>query len=273
MADTRTKEEKAIAIREASQSLEQIIAESGIVALREQPPLMQAISLALGMSKMRNLLTDDVCTKFFMPLQGSPLGFVTDKDTSGGYRVDVVREVVTEALLRGFRPIGNEFNIIAGRFYGAKNGFERIVHEYPGVTDVQIDLGVPQLQGDKGALVPCFARWFFRGEQQEIRCSTPEKPGDIDTRIPVKVNGGMGSDAILGKATRKLYARIYQRLTGCSRDVVDNDPSDVVQTSGAPVPPPEQDGRRIRLGKRSTEAEATAPIDPTVAQPEPGAAG
>lgn len=242
-------------------AIERVIEESGVVALRDQPPLMQAITLARGMQEMRSILTEDACNKYFMPLQGSTLGFITDKDQGGGYPVAVVREVVTEALLRGFRPIGNEFNIISGRFYGAKHGFERIVHEYPGVSSVEIDMGVPHLAGDKGALVPCEARWLFHGEVQSLRCASAEKPGDIDTRIAVKVNGGMGPDAIVGKATRKLYARVYQRLTGCSRDIVEADPSDVVQTTGAPVPSASDDGRRIKLGRDKPSVE-TATREP-----------
>jgi hypothetical protein len=208
-----------------------------------------------------------------MPLQGSKLGFVTDKDAGGGYPAEVVREVIIEALLRGFRPVGNEFNIIAGQFYGAKNGFERIVREWPGLTNLRIDLGVPHLVAEKGALVPCEARWRLDGRDMKVECR-PAAGDGFDTRIPVKVNGGMGPDAILGKATRKLYARVYQVLTGCASDIVDAD-GDVLTVPGQSLPAPAEptkDGQRIKMnGSKKQEAAAHDPV--TGEMPEPGAAG
>jgi hypothetical protein len=267
--DTRTPEEKQAAIVKASTDLETIITECGVTALAKQPPLLQTINLARGMQQMRALLKQSVVEAYFMPLQGSPLGFVTDKDANGGYTWEVVRDVVVEALLRGFRPIGNEFNIISGRFYGAKSGFERIVREFPGVSRVQYDLGVPTVS-DKGALVPFVIRWTYDGREMELRGSAPTKEGEFDTRIPVKVNGGMGADAILGKATRKMMARVYQRLTGCAADIVEAEPGDgpaVIDVLPAPAPAA-QDGRRISLKRNG--APASAPKSPIPHDPETG---
>src|SRR5690349_9721900 len=133
-----------------------------------------------------------------MPLQNSKLGFLTDKKE--GYPWEVVRDVLCEAFLRGFHPVNNEFNIIAEGFYGAKNGFERIVLDWPGLSDLRIDMGVPTMAGDKGALVPCTAAWRFDGQEMKVEClpATTTKDGEvlsIDTRIPVRVNSGMGPDA------------------------------------------------------------------------------
>jgi hypothetical protein len=44
----------------------------------------------------------------------------------------------------------------------------------------------------------------------------------LDSRIPVKVNERMGTDAIQGKAKRKLYAKILERLTGTEITTVDD---------------------------------------------------
>jgi hypothetical protein len=237
-------------------SIETIVSQCNVFALRDQPPLIQAVSRAKGMKELREMLTESVVNLYFMPLQGTPLGFLTDKDQSGGYSWEVVRDVVIEALLRGFHPINNEFNIIAGRFYGAKNGFDRIVHTYEGVRNLQISLGVPQMAGEKGALVPCEARWMYNGKQTAV-AYTAGTADTFDTRIPVKVNGGMGADAILGKATRKLYARIYQQLTGCGDDVIESDPLDLVPVQLPSPAEPAQDGRRIRMGGGRVENGAT----------------
>lgn len=267
--NTEQKSEKQVAIEKASNTIESAIAECGVVAIQDQPAFLQAIRLAHGIKMLKGALTDDFVRAYILPLQGSALGFITDKDSAGGYDMNVVREVACEALLRGFRLTGNEFNIISGRFYGAKNGFERIVMEYPGLRDLRVTMGVPHLVADKGALVPCVASWLYHGESDSIVCAAPAKDGEMDTRIPIRVNSGMGPDAILGKATRKLFARVYQRLTGCARDVVDSEPGETVAVPGEALPAPalpEHDGRRIKMNGGSAKAAAAA-AEPATRQP------
>lgn len=258
--EDKPKSDKALAIEKSSQTIEFAIKECGVAAVRSQPPFMQAIRMAHGIRTIREALPDSFVKENFMPLQNSALGFLTD--AKEGYSIDVVRDVLCEALLRGFMPVGNEFNIISGRFYGAKNGFERIVREFPGMRDLWFELGVPQLAGDKGALVPVVAKWHFEGVEDQLLCVDKTKEGGIDARIPVRVNSGMGADGILGKATRKMYARIYQRLTGCAQDVVDSDP-DVIPVNALPAPAePEKDGKRIKLSgdsKKNGEPAADPP--------------
>jgi hypothetical protein len=137
-----------------------------------------------------------------MPLQGSSLGFRTDKDSQGGYPEAVVIECATEALLRGLRLTGNEWNIIGGRCYVAQAGCARLVSTYPGLTDLEHAPGVP-VMGNGGAIVEYTMRWKLDGVAM-----------GMTRRIPVRVNGGMGMDAVLGKAKRKMLAAVYERLTG-----------------------------------------------------------
>lgn len=260
-------QERTQAIQKATDDIESVVAQCNVMALREKPALLQAIELAQGVAKLREILPDGIVQRYFMPLQGSKLGFVTDKDADKGYSVAIVREVVIEALLRGFRPVGNEFNIIAGNFYGAKNGFERIVREWPGLTNLRIDLGVPHLVAEKGALVPCEARWRLDGRNMSVECKPPTSDA-FDTRIPVKVNGGMGPDAILGKATRKLYARVYQVLTGCSNDIVDADGETItVPAPSLPAPAePAKDGQRIKMNGKKDAPPAEGKHDPVTGE-------
>src|SRR5699024_6704028 len=132
---------------------------------------------------------------------------ITPRDKDGNpmipYSVEVVRECFIESKLRGFHAVGNEWNIIAGRFYACKSGFRRQVTQWPGLTDFKDNYEVPRLIGDKGAVVKCRATWNKEGIAQSI-----------EREIPVRVNHGMGSDAILGKAQRKLLAAVHDRLTG-----------------------------------------------------------
>jgi len=265
--EEKPKTERQLAIEKSSMTIEMAIKECGVMAVRQQPPFMQAIRMAYGIRTIKEALPDPFIRDNFMPLQNSALGFLTDK-ADGGYPIEVVRDVLCEALLRGFMPVGNEFNIIAGRFYGAKNGFERIVREFPGMRDLWFELGVPHMAGDKGALVPCVARWHFEGVEDELLCIDKTKDGGIDARIPVRVNSGMGADGILGKATRKMYARIYQRLTGCASDVVDADP-DAIPATALPAPAePAKDGKRIKLSGDKKNGEPTPEPPPAAAAPQ-----
>lgn len=272
-----TKLTKREALVLSAEQIEKAINECGVLAVRDQPVFVQAVKMAQGIRMIREALPEGFVKESFMPLQNSALGFLTDKPD--GYPWEVVRDVLCEALLRGFRPVGNEFNIISGRFYGAKAGFERIVMEFQGVSDIRITLGVP-VMSDRGALVPCEASWRYQGKEDGIACIQTQ--GGIDSRIPVKVNNGMGPDAILGKATRKLFARIYQRLTGCSRDVIDADPDEVPRMELPATAEPAQDGKRIKLGRNGNKAAAEAgpsvnedgEVTPGDAQPpEPGSFG
>ena len=257
-----SKEEKKDAIVKASESIELAIERCGVMAVRKLPPLLQAIQMASGIRAIRNNMPKQFIEEHFAPMQNTTLGFLTDKPE--GYPWEVVRDVLCEALLRGFRPVGNEFNIIAGKFYGAKNGYERLVQEFPGLTKFRFELAVPAMS-QAGALVAGEAWWVLDGQPDRLVCKAPAPNSDeMDTRIPVKVHSGMGPDAILGKAHRKLHARVYARLTGCANSVVDAD-TDEMPPVELPAPAtPAQDGRRIKLGGKNgnTQAPPNEYVDP-----------
>lgn len=171
--------------------------------------ILKAVVMSRAINKLRQLLDGPVLDDL-LELQGSSLGFRTDKDGAKGYPREIVRDVAIEAILRGFRMVGNEINIIAGRLYATKEGFERCVREWPGISNIEIELGAPEIKGDS-AYIPGQAEWKMGGKFHGIhRHKTAEK----DLRIIVRVNNGMGPDAILGKARSKLYRLIHERLCG-----------------------------------------------------------
>ncbi|MEY4548408.1 MAG: hypothetical protein RL685_4603 [Pseudomonadota bacterium] len=263
------------AIEKASKEIESALSECGVDVIGKLPTFMQAVRMAQGISALRAALSDHFVQTVLMPLQGSKLGFLTDKDKDGGYGLNIVRDCCIEAMLRGFYVVGNEFNIIAGGFYGARAGWERKVAEYPGLTDLVHQPGVPQLAGDKGALVPYVATWCFNGKPMSLRCI--QEQGGPDLRIPVKVNAGMGADAILGKAARKVAFRIYQRINGSTLGAGEGEVGeDPLLTTGEPAPSavPEgtPEGRRISLGKRSPPKASEPAPAPVAAQPQARAA-
>ena len=57
--------------------IEQVVKECGVVALKDQPALMQAINLARGIKMLRNILNEDFVKATFSPLAGTALGFIT----------------------------------------------------------------------------------------------------------------------------------------------------------------------------------------------------
>lgn len=277
--------EKTERADEVCVAIEKAINECGIVAIRELPKFAQAIQMAKGIRSMRLALTDDFVKHGLMPLSGSTLGFLTDLDSKPAqdrYGIQVVRDCAIEAMIRGFNVVGNEFNIISGRFYGTKNGYSRLVAEFKGLTELVLQPGVPELKGDRGALVPFIASWRLHGKPMSIECKAGAD--GLDTRIPVKVNSGMGPDAILGKAERKMLFRIYQRVNGSAYGATDGEvgEGDSILTTGEPAPSPvpegTPEGRRIRLGgkKQSTGgdspvAKGAAATEAHKASPPPGA--
>lgn len=194
--------------------IDNIVDTSGIEKLRHVRAFERALKLADGMQRLRDLVSLELVASKLMPLQNSRLGFMTDKPE--GYSASVVRDCLIEAVLRGLHPVDNEFNIIAGGMYPAKNGLSRLVCEFPGLTHLELLPGVPSMVADKGALVPFVVKWLLDGEEHSIeRIYRKGKDGqEYDHRIPVRVNKGMIVDAVLGKATRKALAAVYQQLTG-----------------------------------------------------------
>lgn len=221
---------------EATQAIEKVVQECNIEAIHRLSDMEQTIRLAQGMKELRALLTEQLVVDLFFPLKGSPLGFRTDEGSNGRpkeYHWSVVRDCLIEAFVKGAKPVWNEFNIISERTYFTKEYFERKVAEFDGLTDLRLDAGVPRTSGD-GALVPYSAEWWLGGQRHEMVCDYREAKEDepsSDTRIPVRVNKGMGMDAILGKAKRKFLARVYERLSGISIPEGDVD-GDAIDTVG-----------------------------------------
>lgn len=185
---------------------------SGAVGFFQSPEGFEAeLTVARAVRDLREALTPEVMAPV-MALMNTDLGFRTDKDPAMmdkktgkphvPYGMETVRECFIESKLRGFHTVGNEWNIISGRFYATRNGLERKAKSYLGMSDLKLDVGVPKAT-DTGTIVHVRATWKWKG-----------KDDFLDAEIPVKVNEYMGADAIIGKAQRKAYKRILDRITG-----------------------------------------------------------
>ncbi len=208
MAKANTQVASRSASLELSESTQNAVAKiEGILAERDDKignvgsELAVALTTAKTIQAIRDSITPEMM-KDVVALQGTKLGFRTDRDDKGGYSDEIIRDCAIEALMRGVRLVGNEMNIIASNFYATKEAFQRKLREYPGLTDLDIEFSVPR-RSENRSIVTCKARWRLNGN-----------PMELDREISIRVNSGMIDDAILGKADRKMRAAIYERLTG-----------------------------------------------------------
>jgi len=210
--------------------------ENGIFALTVSNQFKRMFMLGAVMSELKALLTPQVMQPV-MALQNSPIGFLTDKKETG-YPVDVVRAAIIEAAINGVSICGNEFNILAGRFYLTKNGLKHKLRDVEGLYK-NVTPGIPKMVSEKGAIITMHLDWTFNGEKHEK-----------DLTFAIRVNAGMGTDAIVGKATRKAYAWLYEEVTGNNvneGDATDDSPIEV-QAEVSPIE------AELEKGKPATES-------------------
>lgn len=231
--------------------------------LKAMSQLQQSIEMAECIEELRGALTDRVMHQVVLPLMNTALGFRTDRPNKRDpepYGLEEVRECVLEALIRGARLVGNEFNIISGRAYLTKEYFTRAIAEFPGLTNFVLNLGVP-IAKNGGSIVPFEASWQLDGV-----------PVRVAREIPVKVNEYMGADAILGKAERKARAACFNVMAGSVFVAVDGEvdgdrgSTDAAKTASAMT------ARIDALPATDTPRAATAAADPDP-QPKPTSAG
>lgn len=173
-------------------------------SLTVKSQFQRAFATATAIGQLKALLTPEVM-KPILSLQNSALGFMTDR-RGEGYDTDTVRECLIDAVLSGVSPVGNEFNIISGRAYITKNGMKHKLSQIDGLSYTMTP-GIPRMLGDKGAVTEMTIDWTFGGKKETKVLN-----------IAVRVNAGMGTDAIIGKATRKAAAWLYENVTGQTVD-------------------------------------------------------
>lgn len=218
------------AIVAVGNQIDEIINDCLPVATQESQNFVQALTLANGIKALRHIfLMDENIKETVEAMQNTPLGFMTDrtdlaiwqsqqpgsKKELKPYRYEEVAEVCIEAMLQGYRITNNEFNMLVGRFYPAKNGKFRRIQEAEGVTDFQFTTTSPAYEPAQGgtqyAKVQAFASWKKDGQLATLGSST----GTEDKLIfKIRVNRMMGEDAIIGKALSKLFSRVLMRLEG-----------------------------------------------------------
>lgn len=174
----------------------------------------RAYLIANATAELKTILTPEYM-KPIMQLQGNVLGFKTDKDNNGGYSEAAVKNCLIEAVLTGLQPYGNQFNIIAGNMYPTKQGLGFLLSNYQGLS-YEIIPELPRINSNNtSAAIVMNISWSLNSSERKER----------KIEIPIKVNKFMGTDAIIGKATRKARKWLYETLTGS--EISDGDVQDL----------------------------------------------
>lgn len=192
-------------------ALDEIAKTAALITPDGGNPFAAAIATANGIARLKAALTPEVMAGV-MTLQGSALGFRTDKDKDGGYPPQVVADALIEATMRGLPPVGNNFNIIGARLYITKEGCETILRKIKGLR-YMITPQIPKMTS-AGAEAPVHVEWEYNGKAQSK-----------DLVFPVRVNSGMGADAVNGKARRKAAAWLIAQVTGM--EIPEGDATDI----------------------------------------------
>lgn len=191
-----------------------------------------SLKTAVALQRVRDAFDGEILA-MVKPLMNTPLGFMTDRDPNKidrktgrpyePYPDNIIRDCCIEAGLRGFQYTGNQFNIIAERFYPARAGWEyKIKKHLKNLIWIRHDCKPPKVHKDQkgntiGAFVECSAQW---------RIGTKED--GMETTIAVKADNWTGPDGMIGKAESKLFKRLYQTLTGIIV-LEDEEPGDVFE--------------------------------------------
>jgi len=179
---------------------------------------LQGFDRAYKLAEASENLTEALTSTYMKPimhLQGNKLGFLTDRDRQSGYDEKTVKKCLIEAVLTGVQVVGNHFNIISSNCYITKEGFGYILKNTPGLA-YEIIPQLPRIPSDrKSAAIKMDITWTIQGGKRHKR--------EID--FPIKMNEYMGTDAVIGKATRKARAWLYNTISGL--EVADGDAYDV----------------------------------------------
>lgn len=177
------------------------------------------------------------------PLANTQNGFKTDRGPGSNkppYDDRVLAECCLGAILRGVQFVGNQFNIIAGQCYITREGYEYLIKRFPGFQWIKPEAGTAkELNG--GYIIPMKAEWSVRGVKDSM-----------ESEIQVRKDSYSTIDQALGKAHRKFFKRVYERITGR----VDYGPDETDATiidNEAPQETPNADRKAIEPGRPAAE--------------------
>jgi hypothetical protein len=191
----------------------QIDSQVALVLADKSVGIQKAIVIAHAMQIIDTCLTPEIMEPI-MRLQGSKLGFKTDKDLirnennqyvkGPGYALEVVKNCFTEMSLIGLQPVFNQWNIIGGNSYVTKEGADTLLKNIPYLQEfLIIHEEVNQSADKKTASVKSRIKWVIDGEEY----------AQIVTH-PVKSDAYTTLDSLVGKADRKTKIWLFNKIKG-----------------------------------------------------------
>lgn len=173
----------------------------------------KTFKIAVVAQKIGEFITPQIVQKYLMPLQGSRIGFKTDKDDKGGYSWQIVQSVAKEAFLLGLPMAGNCVNIISNNLYATKEGFEYLLNELNMGCLIDIEDIVIETQAYYDNVHKKAVRGRARATAKVSFMDTEGERVEKSKSFTCKINNGMDEDAIEGKITRKAGKWLYNFIT------------------------------------------------------------
>ena len=183
--------------------------------------LIECFQVADTIGKLREAITPEMMGRI-LKLQNQRLGFRTDRDPKKvnkktgkahePYPMEVVKDCLIESILRGLKPVGNQWNIISGELYITQEGYLFKLRDW--LDHFSPVAGVPRRHAE-GAIVPYSATFRRKGSKDLER---------YEAEIPVRITGDSTAQQILGKAARQFYRRIYDMVSSMAEPDDDASP-------------------------------------------------
>jgi len=200
---------------------------------------IQGFEKAFVISSAISTLRQSLSTEFMRPimsLQGSRLGFLTDKDKASGYPEKAVKDCIIDAVLLGLQPTGNHFNIISGNMYPTREGFGHLLSQIP---NLRYNLEYPEVNlSEKGKVSHVTVKITWSINESEAKKQS--------IKFPIKSNAYTSEDALIGKAERKSRRWLFNTIKGT--DVSDGDVEDIPhKTVSSSAIKKDPDAERMRM--------------------------
>ena len=231
-------------------TLEQRLEKARGLITEESSFMKRAILTAQAAKLARNVVSAHKET--LAQLQGSALGFLADKP----YSADELVNPLTEAVIMGLPLVGNCVNVISGRLYVPKAGWEYRFRTTTNLSWPELHIGemditeesryvdlpeekwyqhngktIKQRSVPGMAKVECWAKCQKNGVELRVDYRDHSKTGGLDERIAIKVNRGMGEDAVRGKVEARLYKALWRLAMGADAATDDDEPSTINATA------------------------------------------
>lgn len=182
----------------------------GAATRTDLSPGARTMVSAIALLEVRQALLKSAMLRILRALEGSPIGFRTDKRR---YSDATLVDACTEAILRGLPLLGNHFNILVERFYCTKEGFGYLVSKLAKFSmSFEVDK-ISTSHREAGGHVKVkvsgiYARRTLNGETADKEKLTTTYNVRMTKKNPV------AEENAEGKARRKWLRDVYAILTG-----------------------------------------------------------